>query len=317
MKKLKINPFNEFWLNCDFNNDFSILISYKEKYRELAYLNCYKYEAYNEWSPKHITIENSSIIQGNIIREVIQKDNFILDYSKESINKIIDIVHDNNLLIRADLYNWLPNSSSWHIDHNYHYSLLIDFDKTKKEFIVIDDDNKGYGIKNIPYERFSECVKDEENNITGYIISINAGDEYELKLEDVAYYANTLLDNLKYFFEENDFWEVQTNEKGENLCKFYAFQLFKVENRHKANAHLVKCLYDKGYIDINTYSYLKKTFIDLQRDWERVKNILLKDYMHSYEMVTVNVDKLNSLKTQCIAKEMEIWKKIECLYYNN
>lgn len=39
MKKLEIKPFEEFWLNCGFNNNFSILTSYNEKYRELAYLN--------------------------------------------------------------------------------------------------------------------------------------------------------------------------------------------------------------------------------------------------------------------------------------
>lgn len=30
MKKLEIKPFDDFWLNCGFNNNFSILTSYNK-----------------------------------------------------------------------------------------------------------------------------------------------------------------------------------------------------------------------------------------------------------------------------------------------
>lgn len=43
-------------------------------------------------------------------------------------------------------------------------------------------------------------------------------------------------------------------------------------------------------------------------EWERIKNILLKDYMYSANNVATNIDKLNLLKTNCIKKEIEIWK---------
>lgn len=76
---------------------------------------------------------------------------------------------------------------------------------------------------------------------------------------------------------------------------------------------LVKCLYDKKYINKNIYEYLKKEFIYLKIEWERIKNILLKDYMYSANNVATNIDKLNLLKTNCIKKEIEIWKKIQML----
>lgn len=317
MKKLEIKPFEEFWLNCGFNNNFSILTSYNEKYRELAYLNGYTYEAYNKWSPKHIALNNSSEIQDKIIREIIHKEYFSISYSEDNANKLINMISDSNLMIRVDLYNWLPNSPSWHKEHNFHYTLLINYDEIKNEIIVIDDDSMGYGIKSLPYDRFLQCINDEQNNITGYIIQICDDVDYELNMKDVAYHASILLDNLNYFYKENDFWRVEKNEKGESLCQFYAFELYKIENRQKANLALIKCLYDKKYINKKTYLYMCKAFSELKQGWERIKNILLKDYIHSSECVTVNVEKLNALKTQCIAKEMEIWEKINCLYYNN
>ena len=63
----------------------------------------------------------------------------------------------------------------------------------------------------------------------------------------------------------------------------------------------------------NIYEYLKKEFIYLKIEWERIKNILLKDYMYSANNVATNIDKLNLLKTNCIKKEIEIWKKFKCL----
>ena len=313
MKKLEIKPFDDFWLNCGFNNNFSILTSYNKKYKELAYLNGYKYQAYNEWSPKHIALNNSSRIQDDIIGQVICKEYFLVEYSEKNANNLINMLHDNNIMIRVDLYNWLPNSSSWHKEHNYHYSLLSDYDEAKQEIVIIDDDNRGYGVKSIPYKRFLKCINDEESNITGYIIHIKNEIDYELNMNDVLYHANILLDNIDFFYRENDFWKVQVNEKGENLCKFYAFEVFKIENRQKANLELVKCLYDKKYINKNIDESLIKEFIYLKIEWERIKNILLKDYMYSANNVATNIDKLNLLKSNCIKKEIEIWKKFKCL----
>lgn len=76
---------------------------------------------------------------------------------------------------------------------------------------------------------------------------------------------------------------------------------------------LVKCLYDKKYINKNIYEYLKKEFIYLKIEWERIKIFCIKDYMYSANNVATNIDKLNLLKTNCIKKEIEIWKKFKCL----
>ena len=310
MSKLEIRPFNDYWLNCTFNNFFSILTSYKKEYSELAYLNCYTYEAYNEWCPKHITINNFGQIQKDTFSKMLSETFFSYEYSEYGVKKIIDLLDTNNILIRVDLFNWLPNSPSWHIVHNYHVSLLIGYNKFENTFIVIDDDNMGYGIRTIPYDRFISCIKDEAGKISGSIIEICDDVEYELNMNDVLYNAEVLSENLKVFLDEDDFWSVQKDENGEDLYKYYAFELFKVKNRHIANLSLMNCLFDKHYISRDELTQMEIIFVELIEEWDTIKNIFMK---HSYSSSQIDIKKMNKMKRRCINKELEIWERVRLL----
>lgn len=309
MGKLVITPFNEFWLDCGFNNTFSILTSFDESYRELAYLNCYTYVPYNEWAPKHIELRNGSDVQYEVINEIIYKKPFSFQYSKANIRKVINQIKTNNILLKVDLYNWLPNSSSWHKLHNFHHSLIVDFDEINDCIIVLDDDNKGYSKHAIPMRRFVECVKDQNGYISGYSVKCIKAPEYKLDINLVLKFATILIRDLEYFLI-NDLWTTKQTKEGDILYEFYGFEVFKIVNRQIANLLLIKKLHEYGYIYESLYQDLFNGFTEIKNGWICIKNSLIKLYYSPNGNEIQKIKVLNVLKNKLISEEIDVWKKI-------
>ena len=311
MKKVNIKPFDEFWLSCTFNNTFSILTSLNESYKDLAYLNCYMYHAYNPWAPKHIYLNVDDILQHKFVKNAINYKYFYMNHSDNYIDCIKEILNKNNILIYVELFDWLPNSPSWHKVHHRHCSLLIGYDNKKNAFMVIDDDNSGYGIRYVSVERFSKCVIDESGNITGYIVETKESEKYNLCLNDVIFYAKKINENLINFVGGNDFWVWKRPKQGERIYEYYAFEVFKVENRHTANICLVERMYEKNFISSTQYEKYVKIFKDIKEGWRKIKFILLKLHYCSYSGTEKEkVKEINLLKDNLIEKEQEVWERI-------
>lgn len=311
MKKINIKPFDEFWLNCIFNNSFSILTSLNDKYKDLAYLNCYTYSAYNSWAPKHINLHIDGELQEEIMNSTINNEYFCINCEDDYMHKIVNLLNKNNILIRVELYDWLPNSASWHKVHHYHYSLVTGYDSSKKNFTVIDDDNIGYGIKYVPYERFSKCVIDESSNITGHIIKEKKGKIYDLCLKDIILFAKEINKNISCVLENNDLWIESMSSKGEKLYEFYAFEIYKIENRHIANTYLMRRMWEKNFINKVQYERYKAYFEDIKEGWKKIKYILLKlNYQSENSSEYGYIKKINLLKDNLLNKEYQIWKEI-------
>ncbi len=78
--KLKIIPFNKFWLNCNFNSNFSILTSINKSYEDLALLNCYSYcKSPQEWCPKNIALNQGNTHQRIIINNIITTEKILFN----------------------------------------------------------------------------------------------------------------------------------------------------------------------------------------------------------------------------------------------
>lgn len=54
---LDLQPFGEFWINCWFNNNYSILTSIDKKYIDAAYMNTYKYRIVEERTANGTNLE--------------------------------------------------------------------------------------------------------------------------------------------------------------------------------------------------------------------------------------------------------------------
>lgn len=309
MSKEYIKPFSDFWINCQFNMSFSILTSINKSYADLAALNCYTYSTSNvDWSPKHITLRNGSENQGNIVESLISKKQITFKNSSDWIEKIIYLLNNYNLCIGVDLYYWIAHSHAWGKKHDYHYSLVTNYDANREVFQVLDDDLFGFNLHEVPRTQFEIAVNNAKMKNDGFVINCKEPDNYTLDFDEVIYNARNIVNNLSTFLDENDYWSVSTNDREDIFYEFYAFELFKIVNRQIANVFLINRLNQLGFINSSLRDRLSIMLNELIQGWDIIKNDFTK---HSISDEILNIHKINSKKNKLISKEIVAWQLLK------
>ena len=173
--KNNILPFNEFWVNCDFNSRFSILTSYDEAFRKFAYNNTYKYTI--AWRKEADTrlydmyIESTNDECANCLDYIPVSGIKEKNHMPGVIKKLV--LNNEAFLIGVDLYNYIQGSVCWNKFHWYHYSLVKGYDDQKDIFYVLDDNLSGYHEFEIATQKLIMAAKKNQMDYDGYIVLIN------------------------------------------------------------------------------------------------------------------------------------------------
>lgn len=273
---------------------------------DLAMLNCYTYTSSNyRWCPKHIALNNFSIGQDEIINNIVSRIPILFKCTANWIDEIIGLLNEYNLLIGVDLYHWLPNSHAWKKRHDYHYSLVVNYDKDKEAFEVLDDDLNGYAKYKIQKNQFILAVENGNLKHEGFIIDCSIPNDYILNFCEVVNNANNIIEYLCTLLIDNDYWEVVNNDNGDCYYEFYAFELFKIVNRQIANKLLVNRLNEMNIIDGNICNILCVMFDDVKKYWDNLKNKFIKLSITNEKLDLYNA---NKMKNDIINMEIKTWR---------
>ena len=153
---LGIKPFSDFWINCIFNVQMSILNTLEPSYKYAAYLNDYRYSIFETLADNDVVTWFLGI---NYVEEVVPKyidkcftnENLSLQNDPCCLEKIKNYVRQKKYVaVGVDLFYLIPQSFFWGKYHWRHYSLLNGFDDEKKVFYVFDEDLSGYTCCEVP-----------------------------------------------------------------------------------------------------------------------------------------------------------------------
>lgn len=315
----QIQPFSDYWVDCVYNASISILRAVDSSYNKLTYINNYVYKIKSETTPENNQIQFVEIFSNlsPYIDSIFAKDKVIWCGEKEyDIINSIKKAKENNYIffLGVDLFYWVENSICWNRFHWCHYSLVLDFDDSTDELIVLDDNLQGYYQHRIPLDR---AIKASENfrfsnpdSFEGYYLRQIKNVEFKFEIEQIINSSNFLLKSLEDIVNRNrNCWIILDKDKSFILEKILLFSMrcYQFQNRQKGNLRLFDQLYNDGFLNIYELSFLKKISSDLMNNWEELKNKLVKLTISSNPKFN-SAEFVNST-TNLFFREKELWSR--------
>jgi hypothetical protein len=309
---LGIKPFNDYWINCEFNMFFSVLTSFEPSYKFAAFLNDYSYDICELETPtntkfNYITLKPMVNFREKYLDKLFylsQPINFkhqkgYTEYLKEHIR------NREFVMVGVDLFYWIPDSICWNRNHWEHYSLINGYSEEKKVFYVLDENNCGYNEFEIPEERFLVAVQNSPLEPHGYIKKvINEVGSFKLNIDDVICNAQRLRDELGAF-EYAPLWQLSDADfDGGHMCDLLSMYIYQIINRHRANSFLfqeIKSYFQNGQI-IDSIIQCSQA---LQEGWILIKNILVRTYFMDERKS--NINDINERYKEVIDMERKMW----------
>ncbi|MBP3702986.1 MAG: hypothetical protein J6I65_04275 [Lachnospiraceae bacterium] len=306
----EIKAFNEFWLDCDTEMLFSILVSKDEKYRILAYRNDYYYTYLGAYTPSRVYFEEMRSMPD--IADLREKVFHYIDKRRgkdvsENIEYIKTYLKEGYyVLAGVDLYEWVEENMCYHNHHVEHYALLNGYDDEKNVFYTMETDNEKYREFQVGEQKLSEamelaetlqfqvvafCIKDELSNQPLYTWK-----ELRKNAKRIVHSIRPLLSKSFWLFTPKDY---------QNL--FYrdmtVMYLMQINCRMKANCLLFAYLEEKEGLD----GEFKEKAEQLENGWIDVRRTISKLYFKNDANARMQEqnEKINGL----LREEREMWKK--------
>lgn len=302
MKKvIALNPFNDFWINCQSRNILSVLTTANPSYRTAAMMNNYTYGTGGRsgWY-KSLTIdynENERTFLGYVDR--IKYD---FDLNRDCLDEIKDKINENRLIsVMVDLYYWNPSSVLYHMTHSKHFSMCFGYDDEEEclyfdEEMVNDD-----GFLKVSYDRFREALY-IENGRSFEIESLVKSDikDYNYSISDVIINASKICESIREIFVISPWSDFGKSED----ISMEITDMTKLYHRQVANIGLFGCLKVDGYITNEQYEYYKSGFEEIERIWRSLHNITYKAAIKKHG---IDSFKSNEIGEKALRAEYKLW----------
>lgn len=315
--KLKILPFDEFYLSCVFNPLLSIAASQHKSYKKAGYLNFFSYGKEQVFSDPEteshrylrIFVKDDFI---NLIKaQIYSWEKIVISQNENEFIKVLKylITKEFMVFVNVNLYYWLPNSFGWKKNNWYHLSLITGFDEKEKIFYVFDDDYHGYGLRKVPEERLCKAIANPSKELfCRYHQLSNDIKPFEVSIQSVLQNAERIIQELLNI-NTNNLWILEPGYEGFNhYINQCSFGVHTIVNRQIANKFLINLLYDLKFLSQSEYFLLIKNTDDLKKGWNVVKNIFIKyGISHKKEL---NIEKLYRLAEELFSKEYSMWIKL-------
>lgn len=301
--------FNDFWVNCWFNSNFSILTSVNRSYVDAAYMNSYTYitEDYQTPTGTDLRILKLGFTDEveKVVLSAVNLTPIMLEDTERISNQIITMLKTNYLYVGVDLYEWIPNSICWQKYHWEHYTLVKGYDESSDSFIVFDENYNGYGAHLIPRLRFEKAITASPFEIDAFLIDFK-GDvcDYTICTDDVRKNADRISNELDNSRAEH--WQLSKKDISEgHMLDLFSLYSFGISNRQIANGLLVYKLKSYGALSTDEYRLLASIFKELSDGWEKIKNSFMKANLSSPRRL--DCIKINDYKNTLIENEIKAW----------
>ncbi|BCJ93737.1 hypothetical protein acsn021_13060 [Anaerocolumna cellulosilytica] len=295
---LHLVPFTDHWINCEINDNLTVLTSLNSSYRLIPLLNDYMYQMAGDlgWITS-LDIKYSRELLSRL--EILHKKNSTFteqDYMKD-IKACIDQGRVINVVV--DLYDWIPESLMYQRYHMSHYSLIAGYDDEEKIFTIYDDDANGYKQHIIPYERFQKAVWRENGIQIREICLPEHLEDYTLPVSKVIAFATRIKNDITYLTYMTHFF----NEIDEMLIH-YLSMLSKITNRQKANQQLFSYLAEQKVVRLEVGEELVRLALQLQNQWQTVKSLFIKSMISDCRP---DYKRINTLSYENLLLEHKLW----------
>lgn len=308
--KHEIEAFNEFWLDCDTEMLFSLLVSKNDRYRILAYRNDYYYIALRACTPNRIyfeemrSVQDISFLQNNFVHYVEKQRDMDLERNLVSIKR--SLIKGHYVLAAVDLYAWIEENMCYQNHHVEHYALLHGYDDKKNLFYTMETDNERYREFLVSEQKLSEAMSMASTLQYQVVIF-----ELEEKLQGQPLYtwkdlrgnAKKIIRSIKPLLRKK-FWLFSPKDF-RNL--FYrdmtVMYLMQINCRMKANRRLFAYLHEKEGFNED----FSEKAEGLEMGWRDVRRSISKLYFkeNAYECMEIQNEKIYNL----LLEEKEMWEK--------
>lgn len=309
--KVDIQPFREFWLDCNSTILFSIY-SALNKDRLRMYNNNYTYNIVNAGTGcahdfNTIVLNLSMNSFQNLF---LKKHSEYVVKNRSDLKYIKDVLLKDNLivLLGVDLYYWIEDSLHWKKNHIQHFSLVKGYSEEEREFIVLETGSKGYNQYNISQKKFLKAaVKSGAASVVYQIV-----DRIEKPLSlDVILEQNVreIVNSIMYIENKIDtIWVVADYNKRDMtyFADFILTHIYAIENRQKANSILMRHMFDM--YNKKLFQECSCRFGELNNKYYFLKMQLMADAKNGRLNTTIDMHKKYLLKYLIIEKE--IWNDV-------
>ena len=307
--KHEIEAFNEFWLDCDTEMLFSLLISKNEKYKVFAYRNDYHYIMLNAKTPSNIFFNEIRMIPDiSALREQALRyiDRRKCGSTQEAIRQIKTHLRQGYYVMAGvDLYEWVEENMCYHNHHVEHYALINGYDDEQNVFFTMETDNEKYREFQVTEKQLSDAMSLEETlryDVVAFEVREETLDRQLFTWKELKKNSQRIQKSIRPLLK-NEFWIFTPNDY-KNL--FYrdmtVMYLMQINCRMKANRLLFMHLIEEG---------LDKEFYEradlLEKGWIDVRRSISKLYFK--EDASRRIIEQNKKIHELLLAERDMWKQ--------
>lgn len=313
-----IKAYNEHYMNCYLNNLFSIVCSKNSELKLLSYNNDFNYTIQSHNKFRYLQFDYSDnfylliykLIFGN--NAFTQFDIFSLPLGVESkvksenLNEInMHLSNGNVVFLLIDLYDLNNGNIFYKKMHRNHYLLIIGYDYISKEYITLDEGNKGYCEYRICIDDIKILMNNAEKKVYYCTLSSigNCLPKDIVSIEKIKNNAIRIKNQLMFIL---DSFSILTKPVNYNEYCYLLIFIQRCFNRHVSNKHLINHI--RKEIITNTLEKIIEQNRVLISGWYNLRARLLKNSALGLEMpYELIFDKMKKL----IYDEIIFWDSLK------
>lgn len=280
MKRMNIEPFREFWLDCfncivysltEFSQDVPKLYYYNNMYRynyteETVKENGIKYRSLVPWTDNFRLLDE---LTHNLEKKKLAECENPIQYVKEKIDE------GKIVLLAIDLFHWIKEGLHYMNNHIIHMSLVIGYDDDAEQLIVFETGDEGYLEHRVDYEQAEKAIK--AAHISTRVSEINPVVKVKMyNKENLAFYAKQIIESIDEKIENaHDIWKVEgLSDEGLNeVLSIIQTHIYSMQNRAYINAYMFENAFENDLVEGVS---LHEKFHKMEKDYERLKGVCIR-----------------------------------------
>lgn len=306
---VKIEAFNDFWLDCYTTMLYSVLLSANVIDKVYIYNNNYKYELKEEEVFGQNEKFNSVCVNTDtdtLKEKMFKNEQEVCLYSQENpIDSIKTILSKEYvLLLSVDLFYWVDENYHYRKNHIVHFSLVKDYDDSKEELIVLETGNGGYQEYAVPYDKAVAAIRSAKKASVLYEINSDLSGLMYTK-QDIVLFAKDIISSIDSVYKNKaDFLNVNNMSSAglSYVNDILQTHLFIIQNREKVNRHLFMIAFENDVIE--EYSFCDK-FEELEQQFEKLKNVCVKNQLKKLDREVFA--RIKQQSCDLLLEEKKIW----------
>ncbi|MDF2943113.1 MAG: hypothetical protein K0S01_1971 [Herbinix sp.] len=299
IKKLELNVFNKFWVDCQIKNILTVLTTEYPDYIMLAALNNYSYMIGGR-SGWYKSIYYYSKEFYDTIGRVVRKP--YIFKTKDYINELKECIDNGRIIsILVDLYYWPSQTLLFNEKHYYHHSMLIGYDDESQVMFFDDDVPEGKEYLVVSYDDIMKSIVPDNSDVFA-IETFKPVDlePFHYSMDDLVINAKKQMNHL-ISLGYSSHWSVFG--KIEDI-EIIITDVTKIYNRQKANSCFYEILYYDRKISDEVYYKLKEQSDYLTSEWRKLHSKMMKAYMKQNSEI---VQQCNTKSAELLKAEYVMW----------